>query len=98
MKDCGGFEGNAQTLHVILRLEKKEKPVMLFDKNGNDCRCGLNLTVRSIAAALKYDNMIPTYRDEAASFQKGYYQCDSSIIKTVKEKLVGDSNYSPFKT
>lgn len=98
MKDCGGFEGNAQTLHVILRLEKKEKPRMIFDDNGNDCRCGLNLTVRSIAASLKYDNMIPTYRDESAAFQKGYYQCDNSIVKIVKEKLVGDRDYSPFKT
>ena len=98
MKDCGGFEGNAQTLHIILRTEKKEKPSELFDISGNDCRCGLNLTVRSIAAGLKYDNMIPVFRDDLADLQKGYYQCDESIINIVKEKLVGDKNYSSFKT
>lgn len=100
MKDCGGFEGNAQTLHIIIRLEKKESPKdrVIFDKSGNDCRCGLNLTVRSIAAGLKYDNLIPIYRDESAALVKGYYQCDKTIIETVKEKLVGDKNYTPFKT
>lgn len=98
MRNCGGFEGNAQTLHIILRLEKKEEPAKLFDADGNDCRCGLNLTVRSIAAGLKYDNMIPVFRDDSAGFQKGYYQCDKNAIEIVKEKLVGDRNYSGFKT
>ena len=100
MKDCGGFEGNAQTLHIIVRLEKKESPKkrVIFDETGNDCRCGLNLTVRSIAAGLKYDNLIPTFRDESAKFQKGYYQCDKAVIETVKEKLVGNRDYTPFKT
>lgn len=98
MKDCGGFEGNAQTLHIILRLEKKEKPVQLFDAYGNDCRCGLNLTARSIAAALKYDQLIPVFRDNSTGLQKGYYQSDKRIIETVKEKLVGDKDYLAFKT
>lgn len=100
MKDCGGFEGNAQTLHIVLRLEKKESPKnrVIFDERGNDCRSGLNLTVRSIAAGFKYDNLIPVFRNESACFQKGYYQCDKLVIETVKEKLVGDKNFSPFKT
>lgn len=98
MKDCGGFEGNAQTMHIILRLEKKEQPSMIFDSKGNDCRCGLNLTVRSIAAGLKYDNLIPVFRDKTANFQKGYYQCDKNIIEIVKEKLVGDRSFPHFKT
>lgn len=98
MKECGGFEGNAQSLHVILRLEKKERPENLYDSDGNDCRCGLNLTARSIAAALKYDSMIPIFRDSSTPFQKGYYRCDKDIIETVKEKIVGDRFYSPFKT
>ena len=98
MKDCGGFEGNAQTLHIILRLEKKEQPILTFDEYGNDCRCGLNLTVRSIASGLKYDTLIPTFRDASARLQKGYYQCDKNVIETVKEKLVGDKTISPFKT
>lgn len=99
MKDCGGFEGNAQTLHIILRLEKKERKIRdVFSPDGQDNRCGLNLTVRSIASGLKYDNMIPTFRDKLAAFQKGYYECDKSSIEIVKEKLVGNKGYSPFKT
>lgn len=97
MKESGGFEGNAQTLHIILRLEKKEKPDKIFDEKGNDNRCGLNLTVRSIAAGLKYDHMIPVFRN-SDGLQKGYYQCDKDIIETVKEKLTGVRIYSPFKT
>ena len=98
MKDCGGFEGNAQTLHIILRSEKKERPDQIFDDQGCDQRCGLNLTVRTIASGLKYDNLIPVFRDGSTGFQKGYYQCDRDIIEIVKEKLVGDKNYTPFKT
>ena len=100
MRDCGGFEGNAQTLHIITRLEKKERSSdgKSFDGKGNDCRCGLNLTMRSIAAGLKYDNLIPIFRNETSGFQKGYYKCDENIVRTVKEKLVGDESYSPFKT
>lgn len=98
MKDCGGFEGNAQTLHIILRLEKKETPIKIFDSSGNDCRCGLNLTARSIAAGLKYDHLIPVFRDSSTGLQKGYYQCDKKIIESVKEKLVGDKSFTPFKT
>jgi len=100
MKDCGGFEGNAQSLHIVTRLEKKEPPKdrVIFDVEGNDCRCGLNLTVRTIAAGLKYDNLIPTFRDKTAVLQKGYYQCDKTIIETVKEKLIGNKNFTPFKT
>lgn len=98
MKKCGGFEGNAQTIHIITRLEKKERPDLEFDKDGNDCRLGLNLTVRSIASGLKYDNVIPGFRDNAAKIKKGYYQCDKNIVEVVKEKLVGDKNYQGFKT
>ena len=100
MKQCGGFEGNAQTIHSICRLEKKEAPKghVIFDDHGNDNRSGLNLTLRSIAAGFKYDSLIPIYRDESAGFQKGYYQCDKPIVDIVKEKLVGDSCFSPFKT
>lgn len=98
MKECGGFEGNAQTLHIILRLEKKEEPDQLYDELGNDCRYGLNLTVRTIASGLKYDNLIPVYREASAPLQKGYYLCDDNVIKLVKEKLIGNKEYSGFKT
>lgn len=100
MKECGGFEGNAQTIHTIVRLEKKEPPIggHVFGESGNDLRCGLNLTVRSIASGLKYDKCISVYRDSKSKLMKGYYQCDEEIIKQVKKQLTGDENYSGFKT
>lgn len=100
MKQCGGFEGNAQTIHIITRLEKKESPKngTVFDEQGKDLRCGLNLTVRSIASALKYDSLIEPYREDGNNFQKGYYECDEPVIKTVKEKIIGNGDFRPFKT
>ncbi len=66
MADSGGFEGNAQTLRLLCRLEKKQteefplkvdRPVPVL--NGNDIRLGLNLTSRCLASVLKYDSCIP---------------------------------------
>lgn len=45
--DIGGFEGNAQTLRVLLDLERK---------NPNEQ--GLNLTLRTLLAVIKYFNKI----------------------------------------
>ena len=55
MKEYGGFEGNAQTLRIISKLEKhwdaKYPDYRFID--GNDNRIGLNLTYRSMASLLK---------------------------------------------
>jgi len=60
MKDHGGFEGNAQTLRIITRLEKKGEYVEPYSGRGNkDTRLGLNLTYRTLASILKYDQKIP---------------------------------------
>lgn len=97
MLQYGGFEGNAQTIRVITRLEKKECSKPLYDKHGNDSRVGLNLTARVIASALKYDSMIPLSRKDSALI-KGYYTSEKPVIDKVKECLIGKLHGIEFKT
>ena len=86
MRDQGGFEGNAQTLRILTRLEKKETvefPVKsptprLFDGHV-DLRTGLNLTMRSLASILKYDELIPHSRDHE-KIRKGYYSTERDLV------------------
>lgn len=93
----GGFEGNAQTLRIIARTEKRttltwpgnaQAPVAFID--GRDQRVGLDLTARSIAACLKYDQAIESDADRRKHTDtdrhpaKGYYSSDSDIVKWVK--------------
>ena len=59
-----GFKGNAQSLQILSRLEKKvtlttPDEILQLDDNGADLRCGLNITFRSLASILKYDSVIP---------------------------------------
>ena len=98
MKDKGGFEGNAQTLRILARLEKKKRPEA--DKaDGEDPRTGLGLTHRTLAAVLKYDHCIKVQRDANASLQKGYYQSEKPLVDRIKQSVIGsNSNVTKLKT
>lgn len=108
MKEFGGFEGNAQTLRIISKIEKKihnEKGLLArggFDENGQDWRGGLNLTFRSLAAILKYDSNISEQIANSSNPEKvvykGYYSNEVQLVEQIKKRVSGDPKYTNFKT
>jgi dGTPase len=102
LKNYGGFEGNAQTLRILARLERRENipahPTGIDDL-GRDLRCGLNLTARVLASVLKYDNEIPFERKSCDALEKGYYQSERHIVQWFKQKVAPQLDSSgKFKT
>lgn len=90
MKRYGGFEGNAQTLRILSRLEKKndgQEFLAPADHDGKDQRIGLNLTFRSLAAILKYDHPIKRKRTLQADLEKGYYASEAVLVEQIKEHV-----------
>ena len=115
MKDYGGFEGNAQTFRILTTLEKK-----ILDSEANsvtygigtkggkviDHRKGLNLTYRTFASILKYDQEIPIKFNDRKKLNnkkitplKGYYSSDSILVLKMKEMVTGVHDFNKeFKT
>lgn len=106
MKQFGGFEGNAQTLRILSRVEKKvlkddpsSSDICGISIQGVDRRLGLNLTYRTLASILKYDALIPLRRKKSAVLRKGYYASERGLVENIK-RHVGrpDAKYKKFKT
>lgn len=106
MTDFGGFEGNAQTLRILTRLEKRQNdsdfPHCINPAAGIDSRVGLNLTYRSLSAIVKYDYPIPAgslQRKDAeaegrikdSGVVKGYYATEDEIVKRIRHAVLGKS-------
>lgn len=92
MRFFGGFEGNAQTLRILSRLEKRE--------GGKDAGAGLNLTYRSLAAVLKYDEKIPlkdSKRRPREKPVKGYYDSEADLVAEVKKAVLQGRKRADFK-
>ncbi len=93
MQGAGGFEGNAQTLRLLVKIEKRgisgggTNPI---DTDGKDLRLGLDLCARTIASVLKYDAEIEEKQSEQ-EFQKGFYASELEIINIVKSKITNDT-------
>ena len=90
MKEHGGFESNAQTLRLISHTAKKD-----IDQKQS---FGLNLTYRTLAATMKYDNLIPT---DSSKVTKGYYQEEARLVNDIKQNLLkpyGVTTLEDFKT
>ncbi|NLF04054.1 MAG: deoxyguanosinetriphosphate triphosphohydrolase [Actinomycetales bacterium] len=79
--DIGGFEGNAQTLRLLTRLEPK-----VIDAAGRSA--GLNLTRASLDASVKYPWGIgegPARSDGASNPKFGVYAEDSEVFAWLRE-------------
>ncbi|ASG67935.1 dehydrogenase [Francisella halioticida] len=79
MRNFGGFESNAQTLRLISHTAKKD-----VDQKQS---FGLNLTYRTLAATIKYDQLIPPISD-LGKLTKGYYNEESKLVEDIKQKLL----------
>lgn len=93
----GGFEGNAQTLHILSAIERK----LVSVPSGADettAAYGLDLTYRSLAAVLKYDSQIPDVRATGSKLHKGYYKTERRLVDELKEAVSPDFKGDKFKT
>lgn len=75
--DAGGFEGNAQTLRILTRLE----PKVLDDEKDS---LGLNLTRAALDAACKYP-VTRTNADGSVNRKYSAYDEDAHLLEWVRE-------------
>lgn len=106
MEQFGRFEGNAQTLRILAKLEKKQTLADTpesYDLNGinrlnprniKDERLGLNLTYRSILSILKYDSLLEIPKESYHELDKGYYSTEQHLLHGIKEKYSKHYSYS----
>lgn len=80
-RDCGGFEGNAQSLRLLTRIEPKR-----FTAEGS---VGLNLTRATLDAATKYPWSRGAHPTDPASPKFGVYEDDRPVFDWVREAAPG---------
>jgi dGTPase len=82
-EDIGGFEGNAQTLRIVSRLEPK-----VFDDDGRSA--GLNLTRASLDATCKYPwTAAHPLPDPGGRLKFGVYPEDEPVFRWMREGAPG---------
>ncbi len=88
--DCGGFEGNAQSLRLLTRIEPKRfiKPPESEDSEAY-VSVGLNLTRATLDAATKYPWPRGAHPRDPASPKFGVYDDDRPVFDWVRQGAPG---------
>ncbi|MET9440298.1 deoxyguanosinetriphosphate triphosphohydrolase [Streptomyces sp. NPDC006610] len=82
-RDCGGFEGNAQSLRLLTRIEPKR--FVPDPATGDPVSLGLNLTRAALDAATKYPWPNGAHPTDPASGKFGVYDDDRPVFDWVRE-------------
>jgi dGTPase len=92
-EDCGGFEGNAQSLRLLTRIEPKR--FVRSGATGDLVSVGLNLTRAALDAATKYPWPRGAHPTQPGSVKFGVYQDDLPVFSWIR--LGAPANRSCFE-
>ncbi|MVO84304.1 deoxyguanosinetriphosphate triphosphohydrolase [Streptomyces sp. p1417] len=85
---CGGFEGNAQSLRLLTRIEPK-RFVSGGEGGGDFVSVGLNLTRAALDAATKYPWPRGDHPTDPASVKFGVYEDDRPVFDWIRKEAPG---------
>ncbi|MGW2224006.1 deoxyguanosinetriphosphate triphosphohydrolase [Streptomyces formicae] len=85
--DCGGFEGNAQSLRLLTRIEPKR--FVRSDDTDELVSVGLNLTRAALDAATKYPWPRGAHPADPESPKFGVYEDDRPVFDWVRKEAPG---------
>ncbi|MFJ4834173.1 deoxyguanosinetriphosphate triphosphohydrolase [Streptomyces sp. NPDC088747] len=85
--DCGGFEGNAQSLRLLTRIEPKH--FVRSEETGDLVSVGLNLTRAALDAATKYPWPRAGHPTDPASRKFGVYEDDRPVFDWIRKDAPG---------
>jgi dGTPase len=86
-EDCGGFEGNAQSLRILTRLEPKR---FVHGSDGSMVSVGLNLTRAALDAATKYPWSRGGHPTTPGSPKFGVYEDDVPVFEWLRDGAPSD--------
>ncbi|MGW6740471.1 deoxyguanosinetriphosphate triphosphohydrolase [Streptomyces sp. NPDC055025] len=86
--DCGGFEGNAQSLRLLTRIEPKR--FVRFTETSEPVSVGLNLTRATLDAATKYPWPRGAHPTRPDSLKFGVYEDDLPVFAWAREGAPAD--------